>query len=152
MPSPATRDAQDGSDTFNRLGGNPTDESGALLTKWTMPIVSADRHAHSLHGSNATHSLMPILYPVFRLSRRKLLFAETILNSLLCTQNLPIRYTTGQHFKLWTQCNRFLSDCKRERKAKKQRGLGTFSMEFAKYKKVPNSIQEAIVKERKEKK
>jgi elongation factor G len=29
-------------------------------------------------------------------------------------------------------------------------GQGTFSMEFAKYKKVPNSIQEAIVKERKE--
>jgi elongation factor G len=30
-------------------------------------------------------------------------------------------------------------------------GQGTFSMEFAKYKKVPNAIQEAIVKERKEK-
>jgi elongation factor G len=30
-------------------------------------------------------------------------------------------------------------------------GQGTFTMEFAKYKKVPNSIQEAIVKERKEK-
>jgi elongation factor G len=31
-------------------------------------------------------------------------------------------------------------------------GQGTFSMEFLKYKKVPNSIQEAIIKERKEKK
>jgi len=30
-------------------------------------------------------------------------------------------------------------------------GQGTFSMEFAKYKKVPNAIQEAIIKERKEK-
>ena len=29
-------------------------------------------------------------------------------------------------------------------------GQGTFSMEFAKYKKVPMSIQEAIIKERKE--
>jgi translation elongation factor EF-G len=29
-------------------------------------------------------------------------------------------------------------------------GQGTFSMEFLKYKKVPNSIQEIIVKERKE--
>ena len=29
-------------------------------------------------------------------------------------------------------------------------GQGTFTMEFLKYKKVPNSIQEAIIKERKE--
>ena len=29
-------------------------------------------------------------------------------------------------------------------------GQGTFSMEFLKYKKVPNSIQETIIKERKE--
>ena len=29
-------------------------------------------------------------------------------------------------------------------------GQGTFSMEFAKYKKVPNSIQEVIIRERKE--
>jgi len=44
-----------------------------------MQILSADLYAHSLYGKQRYCVVHAISYPVSRLTRRKLLFAEAIL-------------------------------------------------------------------------
>jgi hypothetical protein len=42
---------------------NPTCQSGALLAKWTMQILSADKHATLLLRSNATLFIIDYFLP-----------------------------------------------------------------------------------------
>ena len=58
---------------------NPTRQSGALLAKWTMQILSADLYARPLTEATQLYKSPIIFYPVSRLTRKKLSSAEAIL-------------------------------------------------------------------------
>jgi len=123
LPSTPTRDAQDGSGTPIRNGGHPTYDSGALLTKWTMPMLSAECTRHPLNGSTRNFTFCCKFLPGFPVRSVENCHRQAIL--IVCCRTLKIT-PLGTHQGGISNCGANVAcisgDCKRGCKLHKSGG------------------------------